>query len=551
MHRSVALTGEPNYRVARIPVFSALNIAKWRELLQHYPDNVICDFLEFGWPIGYMSDTLPIFDLRTHRGALTFPDQVNAYLSKEVQLGRIAGPFDKAPFMQGFVLSPLNTVEKRDSEERRVIVDLSWPSGHSVNDGIPSDSYLGAPLSLRYPTIDDIVDAVVTLGRGCYLYKRDLRKAYRQFPVDPKDYPFLGYTWNKQFYFDTVLTMGLRSAAMACQRSTAAVAWVASQQGRVVFTYLDDFIGVSPAFNAQTDFQALSDLLSSLGLQESSEKAYPPSPVMICLGVELNTDALTLSVSPGRLCELEQLLEQWIHKRTATKAALQSLVGKLIFISKCVRQSRIFIARILILLRKVLFNHHHVNLTAEFRKDIAWWRRFLRAYNGVSMISTAQWSSPGEVFTTDACLTGCGGLCGDQYFHAAFPSFVVQQTLDINCLELLTIIVALKLWGLRWSGLRLTVRCDNEVAVTVLNTGRCRNSFLNSCLRELCYLAAIHEFEIRAVHVPGVSNCYADILSRWDSNNLAGRTEFLAHAQHVNLQAVPVPDDMFQFDNDF
>lgn len=115
----------------------------------------------------------------------------------------------------------------------------------------------------------------------------------------------------------------------------------------------------------------------------------------------------------------------------------------------------------------------------------------------------------------------------------------------------MTIIVALKLWGLRWSGLRLTVRCDNAVAVTVLNTGCCGNSFLNSCLREPCYLAAIYEFEIRTVHVPGVSNCYADILSRWDSNNLAGRTEFLAHAQHVNLQAVPVPDDMFQFDNDF
>ena len=241
----------------------------------------------------------PFFDLRTLRGALTFPDQVNTYLSKEVQLGRIAGPFDKAPFMQGFVLSPLNTVEKRDSEERRVIVDLSWPSGHPVNDGIPSDSYLRAPLSLRYPIIEDIVDAVVTLGRGCYLYKRDLRKAYRQFPVKPKDYPFLGYTRNKQFYFDTVLTMRLRSAAMACQRSTAAVAWVESQQGRMVFTYLDDFIGVSPAFNAQMDFQALSNLLSSLGLQESSEKACLPSPVMICLGVELNTDALTLSVSPG------------------------------------------------------------------------------------------------------------------------------------------------------------------------------------------------------------------------------------------------------------
>ena len=141
------------------------------------------------------------------------------------------------------------------------------------------------------------------------------------------------------------------------------------------------------------------------------------------------------------------------------------------------------------------------------------------------MISTLQWSSPGEVFTTDACLTGCGGLCGDQYFHAVFPSFVVQQTLDINCLELLTTIVALKLWGSRWSSLCLSVQCDNVVAMTVLNIGRCRNSFLNS-LRELCYLAAIHELEVRAGHVPGVSNYYTDLLSRWDSCDLGGQNSF-------------------------
>jgi len=36
-----------------------------------------------------------------------------------------------------FVASPLNTVAKRDSDERRVIVDLSWLCGTSVNDGIP------------------------------------------------------------------------------------------------------------------------------------------------------------------------------------------------------------------------------------------------------------------------------------------------------------------------------------------------------------------------------------------------------------------------------
>jgi len=77
--------------------------------------------------------------------------------------------------------------------------------------------------------------------------------------VDPKDYRFLGYTWDNHFYFDAVLTMGLRSAAMACQRSTSAVTWIASQHGRLVFNYLDDFFGVSPVLTAHTDFQALGD----------------------------------------------------------------------------------------------------------------------------------------------------------------------------------------------------------------------------------------------------------------------------------------------------
>ena len=224
------------------------------------------------------------------------------------------------------------------------------------------------------------------------------------------------------------------------------------------------------------------------------------------------------------------------------------MVGKLVFVSKCVRQSRVFISRILRLLRTLKFNHHHVTLKAEFRKDIRWWCRFLRSYNGVSMINTASWSLPGEVFATDACLTGCGGLCVDQYFHSVFPDFILSQHLDINCLEILTIIVALKLWGPRWKGIRLTVRCDNEVAVTVLNTGRCRNPFLTSCLREICYLSVLFEFEARAVHLPGESNCAADTLSRWHENASA-RTNFLELAVQTNLTEVEVPAALFALDN--
>ena len=89
-------------------VFPRLNIPVWRALLQDYEDSVICDFLEFGWPLGYTNQTLPVFDLRIHRGALNFPSAVQEYLSSEISLGRVVGPFDAPPFPDSFVVSPLN-----------------------------------------------------------------------------------------------------------------------------------------------------------------------------------------------------------------------------------------------------------------------------------------------------------------------------------------------------------------------------------------------------------------------------------------------------------
>ena len=138
-----------------------------------------------------------------------------------------------------------------------------------------------------------------------------------------------------------------------------------------------------------------------------------------------------------------------------------------------------------------------------------------------------------------------------------FSCGVSRVHLNPASLELLTIVVALKLWGHLWRGLRLTVRCDNEVAVTALNSGltalnsgRCRNAFINSCLREVCFLAATHEFEIRAVQFPGVLNSEADVLSRWNVPSRA-KDQFLHRVKSDQLIAVSVPIAFFQLDSPF
>ena len=118
--------------------------------------------------------------------------------------------------------------------------------------------------------MDDIAVQILALGPGCLLFKRDLKRAYRQFPVDPGDYHLLGSSRQNEMFFDTVLPMGLRSAAMACQRVTNAVRYICATHGHDILNYLDDFTGASHPDFAFASYHFLGDLLRHLYLEDRS-----------------------------------------------------------------------------------------------------------------------------------------------------------------------------------------------------------------------------------------------------------------------------------------
>ena len=406
LHERVFASGLPNYKGLRIPLESKLNIPQWRSFLEDYPDNVIVDYLEFGWPVGYDYEKygFPVSQLRNHSGAINYPDELDIYLEAELARHSIAGPFISPPFSGRLAISPLNSVPKKDSAERRIILDLSWPLNTSVNIGIDKSLHEGVEFALQYPTVDHIASLIARKGSGCLIYKCDLRKAYRQFYVDPFDFPLMGFHWNNCYYFDVVLPMGLWSAAMACQRITSAISYICSKRGFDVLNYLDDFQGVEVPDLAPAAFHFLQSLLVDLGVDELKSKACPPTTRATCLGVEFDTLAMTKSIHPERLVEIQELLRSWSHKIKATKRDLQSLLGKLSFVSKCVKNSRIFLMRIIDLLKGLKHHHHRVSLNKEFQKDIRWWRNFIAVYNGVSIIMDSPWSAPDCVFC-DRCLS--------------------------------------------------------------------------------------------------------------------------------------------------
>lgn len=53
----------------------------------------------------------------------------------------------------------------------RLIMDLSAPRGHSVNDGIAKEL-----CSLHYASLDNAVAKVAELGQGALLAKTDIRQ---------------------------------------------------------------------------------------------------------------------------------------------------------------------------------------------------------------------------------------------------------------------------------------------------------------------------------------------------------------------------------------
>ncbi len=155
------------------------------------------------------------------------------------------------------------------------------------------------------------MDLIRLKGQGCSLFKRDLKRAYRQLPVCPGDYNLLGYEGQHLMCVDRVLHMALHSAAWICQCVTNSVSFIYNMWGSFVVHYLDDFGGAEVWDKAQEAFEALIKVIKASELEESEVKTCGPS---------------TFSVTDERLLELREVLKTWESKVWATKKDVQKLL---------------------------------------------------------------------------------------------------------------------------------------------------------------------------------------------------------------------------------
>ena len=156
-----------------------------------------------------------------HYSALQFPDSNDHYLQNETDLGAMLRPFDQVDTCF-YYCSPLLTRPK-GNHDRLFILNLSYPAEASLNDAVTKHLFDGQHFTLKFPTVDNILDGIRKIKGRAMLAKIDISRAFRNLLVDPADAFKFGIKWQDKHYLDRAVVFSWVHGSTAFQMMSDAI----------------------------------------------------------------------------------------------------------------------------------------------------------------------------------------------------------------------------------------------------------------------------------------------------------------------------------------
>ena len=467
-------------------------------------------------------------ETKNHKSALDRRSKVEKLLTEEILAGNYLVVTEKPD-----IISAIGAVDKPDSEDIRLIVDASLPEGEALND-------YANPKKFDLDTVDQVTQV---LKRGWYQAKIDLKSGYRSVPIATENYRYTGVKWkfdgasDYTYLVDTRLPMGASKSPSIFQRITSSVCRMMRKKGFFCYVYLDDFYVCDSSFSkCKRAYDYLWSLLTSLGFTINSKKSVSPRQCLVFLGIQIDSVTLSMKIPDVKILELKCELERWITLKSASKKSIQSLIGKMNWVARCVKASCPHMRSIIVLLKGLRQRSRRVRLTAEAKKDILWWQKFAMKFNGVS---TWKSSLPDHVIATDASLSGGAAVYAGDFLYANWEcDFPAIKSMSINILEMYVILLALRRWANRWRSQSVHIYTDSNVALYAISKGRMKSVIGMKIIKEIHMLSALMDIDIVLKRIDTKSNCFADALSRFDDPNFAEKA--LAMLMEYKLHKCPI-----------
>jgi len=231
------------------------------------------------------------------------------------------------------------------------------------------------------------------------------------------------------------------------------------------------------------------------------------------LGIQLDTTLGIASIPEEKIRAYGQEVERARGAKAISVKELKSITGKLSFTCCVITTGRCFLRR---LYDKGSGNRAasaRVSIDAETADDLEVWSKFLRRYNGRTLLSFSESATSADWHMySDSSKKGYGATFKDRYIVGTFPD--TWREYDIQVLELYPIFLLVNVFKCELRNRKVMFHSDNISVVLALKNQTSKNRRMMKLLRHMILLMLDENIKFTATHIPGVHNTICDALSR-------------------------------------
>ena len=450
----------------------------------------------------------------------------------EIEKGRFSTSFG-TDLLPGMYCMPAHAVPKPNSSDLRMVTDHS-AGPFSLNSMVDHDLVTGYPLDNMTHFGEMLIAHHFSnvYHRRTTVWKSDIAEAYRLMPLHPHWQIKQINTVDGLRYVDRNVPFGNSSSAAIFISFNSLVAWIARHKWGIMnlATYIDD----SSGFDYENDLLPYEPYATSFPrhqtmlLQLWDELRIPHKPkkqifgsVIPVIGITVDPNEMTLTLSAERRCDLCDALYAWAIKPVGRKSNYQL---------KHWQQMGGWInwaLNVFPLLRPCLNNFYHkisgihnptrrIWVNNSVRDDLSWAARHIESASGIRMLRASDWDPVSADFTAycDACPEGLGYWFPSPSLGFCAPTPDNPPTSAIFYLEALCVLCALQDISARVDpNSRIVIFTDNLNTVQIFNSFACLPIY-NHILRRSADILIANDLDLRVLYVPGDLNIVADALSR-------------------------------------
>ena len=366
--------------------------------------------------------------------------------------------------------------------------------------------------------MEDLSHLPSVLRRGDFMCKIDLKDAYQTIPIAKKSRIYLRFLWRGKLYQFTCLPFGLRSSPRIFTKVLKPLLVYLRALGVRLLVYLDDILIMAATPELCLEHTQLTwQLLTALGFLGNLKKSVlTPKQQVEYLGFIVNSIEMKLFLMDEKLLRSKLEAEMLLKSNPVVKI-LASFLGFCQSTLPAIAVAPLHFRNLQADMIKALKGSRGgqgyrsvVCLSPEAKKELEWWRDYLKMNNGKSILPPQEQDT---VFS-DASKQGWGAHLNLAKIGGRW-NWKEKVKSHINWLELKAAFLALQAFLPQLKHQHVQIGIDYKIAMTYINNlGGTRLHRLTSLALEMWNFAADRNLTLSAVYVPGEENQIADKKSR-------------------------------------